>query len=130
MARQHLRTLQLDPNKVETAADFFEAYASYRLSQNPIDAIGEDSLEDVASSLRVAGQWAMFFDLPRAVSLLTRSAVIWHSLGYGFGTFMLAAIAPDQLDRSQVLSRLLQIAEQNPLSGDASRLPGEDRQTL
>lgn len=111
MAAQHLSILQLSPEQVATAADFFESYATYALSQ--IEGGGDSGviLVDVASSLRAAGQWAMFFDPARAVSLLTQSGLIWHRLGYGFGTFTLAALAPSRLDRDDLISRLTQMAQ-------------------
>jgi hypothetical protein len=135
MSQQHLRTLQLDTNKVEIAADFFEAYASYQLSQRDTDKdrladTDKDRLADTASSLRVAGQWAMLFDLPRAVTLLTRSAEIWHAMGYGFGTFLLAAIAPDRLDRDEMLIRLAQMAGLNAPIGEAREPSIQGRQPL
>src|SRR5262245_8179531 len=112
MATQHLRTLQLEPEQVRTATDFFESYASYALSQFPENAANEVGLLDAASSFRIAGQWAMLLDGRRAVGLLTRSALIWHQMGYGFGTFLLAAIAPAQLNRRDLITRLNQIARQ------------------
>jgi hypothetical protein len=130
MAYQHLRTLQLDPNKVEAAADFFEAYASYILSQIPRDAVGQVSLVDAATSLRSAGQWAMFFDPQRATDLLIRSAEIWDGMGYGFGTFVLAAMAPSRLNRYEMISRLTQIAQLYDPSGAARQFGIEQQQTL
>ena len=111
MAARHLETLQLERDKVETAADFFEAYATHVLSQLEAGVAEEVGLVDAASSLRAAGQWAMFFDPRRAARLFTQSARIWHDLGYGFGTFLLAAIAPNFLDRGDLISRLTQMAE-------------------
>lgn len=111
MSIEQMRILQLEPAQVETAADFFEAYASYILSQDSIETIGEVALVDAASSLRTAGQWAMLFDAHRAVDLLRRSAEIWHYMGHGFGTFLLSAIAPRQLDREEMVKRLAQVAQ-------------------
>jgi len=115
VAIAHMQTLQLEPAQVRTAADFFEAYGSYALSTGrdqeesaPGSAV---YLLDAASSLRSAGQWAMLFDSRRAARLLARSAQIWDTLGYGFGTFVLAAVAPDQLDLFQTSERLLRLAE-------------------
>src|SRR6266536_3312861 len=130
MAPQHLRTLQLEPEQVETATDFFESYASYVLSQVPEDATDEVRLLDAASSFRTAGQWAMFFDARRAVRLLTRSALIWHGMGYGFGTFILAAIAPARLNRRDLISRLNQIARLYAPPEVAARLSDEEPQPL
>jgi hypothetical protein len=111
MAARHLETLQLERDKVETAADFFEAYATRVLSQLEDGVADEVALVDAASSLRAAGQWAMFFDPRRAARLFTQSASIWHDMGYGFGTFVLAAIAPSFLDRNDLIFRLTQMAQ-------------------
>lgn len=126
MALEHMRTLQLEPAQVSTAADFFEAYANYALSGAPADDEG-DALPgapaddegdappaaylDAASSLRTAGQWAMLFDVPRAVRLLARAGQIWQTLGYGFGTFVVAALSPDQLDRGELAAQLQLLAQ-------------------
>lgn len=123
MAVQQMRTLQLDPSQVETAADFFEAYAIHIISQTAGQSPSETSLVDAASSFRSAGQWAMLYDTRRAVDLLSRAAEIWHNMGYGFGTFVLAAIAPSQLDWNEVVDRLLQIA-QPYISNDAAERRG------
>jgi hypothetical protein len=110
MAPQHLQTLQLQPNQVGIAADFFESYASFILSSSA-EVTDERTLADAASSLRAAGQWAMFLDPERAVRLFTASAEIWHRIGHGFGTFLLAAFAPDKLDRDEMISRLAPLAQ-------------------
>ena len=110
MALQHLQTLQLQPNQVEIAADFFEAYASF-IRSSTAEVRDESALADAASSLRAAGQWAMFLDPDRAVRLFRASAGIWHRMGHGFGTFLLAAFAPDELDRYEMISRLAPLAQ-------------------
>jgi hypothetical protein len=112
-----MRTLQLEPAQVRTATDFFEAYASHALSSGRADEEAGDAssstyLLDAASSLRAAGQWAMLFDARRAARLLAAAAQIWQTLGYGFGTFVLAAVAPRQLDRRNTNDRLRQLAQQ------------------
>jgi hypothetical protein len=107
MAPQHLQTLQLEQGQVEIAADFFETYASFILSS----AADENALADGASSLRAAGQWAMFLDPQRAVRLFVASAQLWHRMGHGFGTFLLAAFAPDELDRDEMVNRLVPLAQ-------------------
>jgi hypothetical protein len=109
MAPQHLQTLQLDPDQVEIAADFFETYASFILSSSSVT--DENARIDAASSLRAAGQWAMFLDPQRAVRLFTASAQLWHRMGHGFGTFLLAAFAPDELDRDEMINRLVPLAQ-------------------
>src|ERR1035438_3547258 len=114
---EHMRTLQLEPAQVRTAADFFETYASHALSSGRADeeeghASSSIYLLDAASSLRAAGQWAMLFDAQRAARLLTAAAQIWQTLGYGFGTFVLAAVAPRQLDRRNTNDQLRQLAQQ------------------
>jgi len=110
MALRHLETLQLEPDRVEKAVDFFEAYASF--IQSPSSGItGESALVDAASSLRAAGQWAMLINPQRAMTLFTTSARIWHRLGYGFGTYLLAAFAPDQLNRYEMINQLTALAQ-------------------
>jgi hypothetical protein len=122
MAIQHLRTLQLQPTQVETAADFYEAYASHILSRASRVRLSEVDRVDVASSLRMAGQWAMLFDSQRASDLLARAAEIWHDMGYGFGTFVLAAVDPGRLDRAEFVNRLVQVARLYDPRGIAGQL--------
>jgi hypothetical protein len=111
-----MRTLQLNPAKVATAADFFEAYARYALTRDPVsedsDEVSPAYLLDAASSLHTAGQWAMLFDPRRAARLLAEAARIWQNLDYGFGTFVLAAVAPGDLERDSLNNRLQQMAQQ------------------
>lgn len=129
MGLEHMRTLQLEPAQVSTAADFFEAYADYALPGAPADDKRDAppaAYLDAASSLRAAGQWAMLFDAPRAVHLLARAGQIWQSLGYGFGTFVVAAVSPDQLDRSNLAAQLQLLAQpyrQDRAKQDAPRAP-------
>jgi hypothetical protein len=130
MALQQIRALRLEPAQVETAADFFEAYASYILSRVPRDSISEANLIDAASSLRSAGQWAMLFDIRRAADLLSRAAEIWHDMGYGFGTFVLAAISPRRLNRDEMIGRLVQIAKPYVSRDVARRFGVQEPQTL
>jgi hypothetical protein len=110
MADQHLRTLQLEPDQIEAAADFFEGYASF-IQSTASDINGENSLVDAASSLRSAGQWAMLLDPYRATDLFRTSARIWYRMGYGFGTFLLAAFSPGQLRQREMADRLTQLAQ-------------------
>jgi hypothetical protein len=85
---------------------------------------------DAASSFRIAGQWAMLLDGRRAIELLTGSALIWHQLGYGFGTFLLAAIAPAQLNRRDLIGRLNQVAQQYASPIVADRISDEGQRPL
>jgi hypothetical protein len=110
MARHQLDVLQLNQEQVETAAAFFAAYANYRLSSDGDRADGGTSLMDAASSLRIAAQWALLFDTQRAVNLLSRSAILWNTMGYDYGTFLLAAFAPRQVRRDIVVARISEIA--------------------
>jgi len=87
------------------AIDFFEAYASF-IQSDSSEVVGENALVDAATSLRAAGQWAMLLDVQRAADLFAASARIWQRLGYGYGTFLLAAFAPEQLN-SEEMARLL-----------------------
>ena len=110
MAAQHWETLQLDPRQIEIAADFFESYASF-VQSSSYGNTGENSLVDAASSLRAAAQWAMIIDVQRAVELFQASARIWHQMGYGYGTFLLAAFAPQRLNRREMVNRLTQLVQ-------------------
>jgi hypothetical protein len=110
-----MQALQLDPVQVTSAADFFEAYARYVLPRRPAsgdsDAASAANILDAASSLRAAGQWAMLFDSRRAMRLLAEAGRIWQDLDYGFGPFVLAAVAPRELDRRRMSDGLRQMAE-------------------
>lgn len=110
MADRHLETLQLDSHQIEAAIDFFEAYAGFIRSSSP-GVVGENALVDAASSLRTAGQWAMLIDTQRAMDLFIASARIWHQMGYGYGTFLLAAFAPGRLNPGEMISQLTQLAQ-------------------
>src|SRR5690348_18131951 len=106
MSSHQLEVLQLNQEQVEIATDFFEAYAAYALSPSEPGNDTEASLMDAASSLRVAGEWAMLFDPRRAANLLGRSADLWNSMGHGFGTFLLTAFAPRRVRSEEHTSEL------------------------
>jgi hypothetical protein len=91
MAGEDLSVLGLDPAAVEMAVDFHEAYASVDESRGSTQSATWEELVDNASSLRTAAQWAMLIDPPRARRLMRRAGLIFHRLGYGFGTFLLVA---------------------------------------
>jgi len=118
VAARELRALQLDPQQAQRAADFYEAYAEFaapgvtgeRLPSSvtaAIETLTDDERADVASALRLAGQWAALFDLDRGQSLLMRSALIWGRLGHGFGSFLLGGMQPRDLNDDEVLRRHL-----------------------
>lgn len=114
MAEQQIEDLQLNRRQVETAVDFYESYASFILDRLA-DAEGDDAQAydvrvDAASSLRAAGQWALLLDPLRAVNLLRNSALLWQQLGYGYGSFLLAAFSPRELDLLGMRSELAQLA--------------------
>jgi hypothetical protein len=146
MADQQLEDLQLSRTQIETAADFHESYASFILDR-PVagqdDARAYDARVDAASALRTAGQWALLVDPRRAIDLLRRSALLWQQLGYGYGSFLLAAFSPRELNRREMLSELVQLARPyNPDLGSrtssarcqsrcfipSGRSPGAERQ--
>lgn len=110
MAPRHLEALQLDSLKIEVAVDFFEAYASF-IQSDSSGVVGENALVDAATSLRAAGQWAMLLDVRRAADLLEASARIWRRLGYGYGTFLLAAFAPNELKPEEMVRLLAPLAQ-------------------
>jgi len=127
MADQQLEDLQLSRTQIETAADFHESYASYILDR-PVadqddDARAYDAQIDAASALRTAGQWALLIDPGRAIDLLRRSALLWQQLGYGYGSFLLAAFSPRELNRRNMLSELVLLAR--PYNPDLRQLDEE-----
>jgi hypothetical protein len=128
MADQQLEDLQLSRTQIETAADFHESYASFVLDRPGAglddDARAYDARVDAASALRMAGQWALLIDPRRAIDLLRRSALLWQQLGYGYGSFLLAAFSPRELNRRKLLSELAQLAR--PYSPDSGQ-PEEQR---
>jgi hypothetical protein len=130
MASGQLEALQLNREQVEIAADFFEAYAEHALSLTERENDSEASLMDAASSLRVAGQWAMLLDPRRAANLLGRSADLWNSMEYGFGTFLLTAFAPRRVNRDDVIRRINEIARLSFSNGASRDLPDEDQSAL
>lgn len=104
MAERELGLLQLERDRIETAVDFYEAYAKLTLSEaegrgpSGESSLWEDSI-DAASALRQAAQWAMLIDPRRAASLMTQAGLLFQRRGYGFGTFLLVA-AGRPLDRA------------------------------
>jgi hypothetical protein len=124
---RELRALQLDGEQARRAADFYEAYAEFvapgvttggsPTTSAKASQLGEDVMADVASALRLAGQWAMLFDPRRARSLLLLSGTLWRTMGHGFGYFLSAGLQPD--DRESLRAQLLELlAATGALGGD------------
>ncbi|WP_327588233.1 hypothetical protein OHA25_15345 [Nonomuraea sp. NBC_00507] len=132
MVARHLEWLQIDAEHARVAVDFFESYASHveehHSNQSQEPDLYAANLTDIASSLRLAGQWALFFDYNRALSLLLKAGSIWQGLGYSYGTFLLAALAPEQMDRSQLARSIDELGRFNgiePSSDTQSERPSQ-----
>ena len=136
MSERELELLRIDPDQARRAADFFESYAATvsgglfgpAQGQDPhTDAAVSDVADwpgrvDTATSLRLAGQWAMLFDAERAKQLLSAAGEILHDLGYGFGTYLRVAHSAEAPGVSQVASRIATMADRqephSPAEGD------------
>ena len=110
MAIEHLQAMGLAVDQVMTVARFLEAYAQTCLlemeqvepipvttaeppsepDQDPEDTQWIPHME-AATALRDAGQWMLLADPYRARDLLARSGDLYTNVGYGYGTFLLAA---------------------------------------
>jgi hypothetical protein len=123
MTDAQLQALQLDREQAMTAADFFAAYGAHAEDRSRDATDPTQGQLDAASAFRKAGQWAMLFDRARGYSLLVRSALIWHRLGYGFGTYLLTALTPAQVPRADLYIRVRQLVGWHSPDGT---VPGAD----
>lgn len=128
MADGYLQAFGIPVERATAAADFHEAFATYRLSDADGDVPETVRLPDAASALRVAGQWAMLFDQSRGRRLLVQSARIWHDLGHGFGSFLLEALAPGQLSPRDMAVRMDYLLSLHQPNGNQPA--GADRRTF
>ena len=127
MAGNDLQVLHLDASAVRSRTDFLEFYANTTAGElenlSRVDAVVEDSDEDsavseerwlltmdAASALREAASWALYFDVGRAMSLLTRAGYLFQSADMAFGSFLLtiAGNAPPS-DLANAIELLAQV---------------------
>lgn len=127
MAERELGLLQLEHGRIETAVDFYEAYAQLTLSEEETRSPSEEPAPwedaiDAASALRQAAQWAMLIDSRRAAGLMTQAGYLFQRHGYGFGTFLLvAARRPFERDEARRDARSLAAV----LTSAATGLPAD-----
>lgn len=118
MSIEHLGNLGVDPERALNAADFYQSYANTvqeeihdvdrRLGQfqtprefSRLQDYRWHLLVDTASSLRLAGQWALTVDMARARELLGRAGTIFRDLGHAFGLFLTVAARGSDLEGNQ-----------------------------
>ncbi|WP_405861293.1 hypothetical protein OG407_24765 [Streptomyces sp. NBC_01515] len=133
MGERELDLLRMDPSQARRAADFFESYAATvsrgdfgpapgqgRHAGTAVSEVADWAARvDTATSLRLAGQWAMLFDTARARRLLSAAGEILHDLGHGFGTYLRVAYSAEVPGVSEVASRVGTLADrQEPHSPD------------
>lgn len=127
MAQSPFEALQLDREQARRAADFYESWAASaaqlgdprggETSPSGADGAGVAAgldwaaQADAATALRLAGQWAMLFDVRRAHTLLAAAGRLLHTLGQGFGTFLMVAYGAETPDASEVASRVRRLTE-------------------
>ena len=118
MGERELSLLRIAPDQARRAADFFESYGrtvprgpgsgpSGRV-RGPAGPGDPDwaAVADRATSLRIAGQWAMLFDPPRARRLLASAGRTLHELGHGLGSCLRVAYDAERPGTAQVAARL------------------------
>lgn len=140
MSTPPLGPLQLSREQVRTAADFHEAYGQLvlREAETPpkgveSDATGRtrpDVLVEAASAYRLAGQWRLLIDPPRARDVLLTAARLLTRAELTFGAFLEASLVPDQVTgrtRERWMTRLLR--EGGPTSGTGDPLDYAQQQT-
>jgi hypothetical protein len=97
--------------------DFFEMYARMVLERN---SVADTALMDAASSLQLAGQWAAFLDADRARQNFIECGTIWRRLGHAYGSFLLAAYAPQHASDAIASSvRAMMAIYHNDVDADA-----------
>jgi hypothetical protein len=132
MAQSPLEALRLSREQARRAADFYESCAASaaqlrdprgeslsrggNLSQSGAGGAGSAAdldwaaQADAATALRLAGQWAMLFDVQHAHTLLADAGRRLHTLGQGFGTFLVMAYGGGTPDPAEVASRVRGVA--------------------
>ena len=115
MAITDLEKLRLEPDRARVVTDFLESHANTTggelegLQQDAgIPGAAEYTAEqpdirwtltmDMASTLREAASWAMYFDVGRALGLLRRAGFLYQSAGLAFGSFLLTMAGSPPMD--------------------------------
>lgn len=119
MAITDLEKLKIDPERAGVVTDFLESHANRtgRELENLQEYTNLPGLAesrtgqvdtqwtltiDMASALREAASWAVYFDVGRALGLLSRAGFLYQSAGLAFGSFLqtIAGLPPmDELPR-------------------------------
>jgi hypothetical protein len=115
MARRDLEKMNLDIGRVRSRTDFLESYANTAGREledlpepdtSPASPVGITRQPDIqwmltmetASALREAASWAVYFDVDRAIALLTRAGFLYHNVDMAFGSFLLTVADTPPLD--------------------------------
>ena len=115
MATAHLQRLRLNPEQAQSVTDYLESYANTtgRELEEILGASGTGSVEsdsperadvqweltvEMASALREAASWAMYFDTSRARSLLQRAGYLYQTADLAFGSFLLTIAGSPPMD--------------------------------
>jgi hypothetical protein len=135
MATSHLIKLDLSLDQARSATDYHESYANTTgrdLESQEAGIRGEDAdsaeradaqwalTVEMASALREAASWAVYFDVNRARGLLARSGFLYQLAGLAFGSFLLTvAGSPPMEEFSRDIAMLSQLHGQ---SGQPNRV--------
>jgi hypothetical protein len=115
MAISDLEKLNIDPEKAQAVTDFLESYANTTARElenlqefTSLPALAENlagqfDVEqtltmDMASALREAASWAVYFDIARALDLLSRAGSLYQDAGLAFGSFLLTIAGRPPMD--------------------------------
>jgi hypothetical protein len=115
MAIADLEKLNVDPGRARTVTDFLESYANSTgreleslqeyasLPGGSEGTAGQPDVRwtlimDMASALREAASWAVYFDVGRAIGLLSRAGFFYQSAGLAFGSFLLTIAGAPPMD--------------------------------
>ncbi len=106
MAIADLEKLHIDPDRAGAVTDFLESHANTTgrelenlqeytdLPGRAESRAGQPDMQwtltmDMASALREAASWAAYFDVGRALGLLSRAGSLYQSAGLAFESFLL-----------------------------------------
>lgn len=115
MAITDLEKLRLDPDRARLVTDYLESHANTTGGEleglrevADVPGAAEYTAEqpdiswtltmDMASSLREAASWAIYFDVGRALGLLSRAGFLYQSAGLAFGSFLLTVAGSPPMD--------------------------------
>src|SRR6266536_6381142 len=104
MAIADLEKLHIDPDRAGAVTDFLESHANTTgrelenlqeytdLPGRAESRAGQPDMQwtltmDMASALREAASWAAYFDVGRALGLLSRAGSLYQSAGLAFESF-------------------------------------------